>query len=71
MRDVLLDDDSMVNNSSIGQKTSLSGVDDALEDRLDSVGYDFSNNLVTSITESIGSKVFQTSSIPALWDQAY
>ncbi|KAF3632781.1 hypothetical protein FXO38_25964 [Capsicum annuum] len=48
---ILLDDDSMVSTSSIGQETSLSGADDALEDRLDSVGYDFSNNIVTSIIE--------------------
>ncbi|KAF3629417.1 hypothetical protein FXO38_27699 [Capsicum annuum] len=68
--DILLNYDSLVRSPSIGKETSLGGADDVLKDGFYSIGNDLGDNLVTSVTESNGSKVFQVGGIPTFWNLA-
>ena len=69
MGDVFLDNDSIISSTlSIGQETRLSMTDQSREMLLQTMSYDFGNDLILSITQPNRSEVPEVNGIPTLRD---
>lgn len=68
MVDELLNNSGIIRSSSVVQETSLIWSNDARKKGLDSIGYDFCDDLVLRVTKSYRSKVLKGDNIGTLRD---